>query len=205
MKNQKIISLFIIAFIFAGFNLAASAQTTNLLKRTTYKTDKVEFGVGGTITILGAPNGSIEVEGWKKNEIEVTAEIEVQAKNQEDLVKLSEVTGFVLDIGLSHTRIISVGTHDKKYLKKVAKKFPKELRQMPFRIDYKIKVPVYADLEITGGNGDFKLSRVEGMMRINMLETNAKLDLLGGMVLATFGKGNSRYNDPNNKLAWQKC
>ena len=100
MKNQKIISLFIIAFIFAGFNLAASAQTTNLLKRTTYKTDKVEFGVGGTITILGAPNGSIEVEGWKKNEIEVTAEIEVQAKNQEDLVKLSEVTGFVLDIGL---------------------------------------------------------------------------------------------------------
>ena len=32
---------------------------------------------------------------------------------------------------------------------------------MPFRIDYKIKVPVYADLEITGGNGDFKLSQLK--------------------------------------------
>lgn len=194
MKNHKLIGLFIIiGFLLVGFPTSFRAQTdgeaTGLLERTTYKTDRVEFGAGGTVTILGAPKGSIEIRGWPKNEIEVEAEIRVAAPNREDLARLSEVTGFVLDPGVGHTRIISVGTHDKKYLKRADKKFPKRLRRMPFRIDYKIKVPVYADLEISGGAGSFRLSGVEGMMRVNFLETDARLDLLGGMLLATFGKG----------------
>lgn len=205
MKFQKLSSFFVIGFIIAGFSLTAfSQENPNLLKRTTYKTDKVEFGVGGTITILGAPNGSIEIEGWQVNEIEISAEIEVQAETQEDLEKISEVTGFLLDVGTIHTRIISVGTHDKKYLKKVDKKFPKRLRNMPFRIDYKIKVPLYIDLDITGGKGDLKLSKVEGMMKINFLETDAKLDLLGGMLLATFGKGNVDVTIPTRSWRGRK-
>lgn len=165
------------------------AQTSGLLKRTTYKTDRLEFGVGGTVAIVGAPNGSIRVEGWKQREIEITAEIEVQAPTEADLAKLAAVTGFVLEESLGRTGIISIGTHDKKYMKRAAKKFPKNLLTMPFKIDYVIKVPQYCDLQIDGGKGDLSVSMVEGTMKINYLDSNAKLELVGGGISATFGSG----------------
>lgn len=200
MKNQIIIRFFLFAAVFLGFNSICEAQS-KLLKRTTYKTDTIEFGAGGTLSVIGAPNGSISVEGWQKNEIEISAEIEVQAENENDLAEIAKVVGFMTDTSLSQTRIISVGTHDRKYLKQVAKKFPKHLLTMPFRIDYKIKVPAYCDLEIDGGNGDLNLSKVEGTMRIKFLETNAKLELTGGTVMASFGKGNVDITIP--KSSWR--
>ncbi len=196
MKNQKIIHLFLFAAIIFSFNLISNAQG-KLLKRTTYKTDTIEFGVGGTVSIIGARNGSIEIEGWQKNEIEISAEIEVQGANESDLAQMAAVVGFVTDIGFAHTRIISLGTNDKKYLKKTAKKFPKHLLEMPFQINYKIKVPIYCDLEIDGGIGDLNVSKIEGTMRIKFLETNARLDLIGGMVSAAFGKGNVDVTIPH--------
>lgn len=171
------------------FSAPIFTQTKPLLKRTTYKNENIDFGAGGTLTINGAPNGSITVEGWQKNEVEISAEVEVQAENEADLALLAQVNTFVLDENFGHITIQSVGTYDKKYLKSVAKKIPKNLLTMPFRIDYKIKVPAYCDLEINGGRGDLNLSNVEGMMRINVLETNAKLNLIGGVIAATFGSG----------------
>lgn len=165
------------------------AQTKTLLKRTTYKTENIDFGAGGTVSINGAPNGSITIEGWQKNEVEISADIEVQAETEADLALLAQVNTFVLDENFGHITVQSVGTFDKKYLKGAAKKFPKNLLAMPFRIDYRIKVPVYCDLEINGGHGDLTLANVEGAMRINVLETNARLDLLGGTINATFGSG----------------
>jgi hypothetical protein len=165
------------------------AQTKPLLKRTTYKTENIDFGAGGTVSIIGAPNGSISVEGWSKNAVEITADIEVQAETEADLALLAQINTFVLDENFGYITVQSVGTYDKKYLKSAAKKFPKNLLAMPFRIDYKIKVPGYCDLEINGGSGDLNLSNVEGTMRINVLETNAKLNLIGGTIIATFGSG----------------
>src|SRR5258708_31990766 len=75
----------------------ALAQSPQLLKRTTTKTDKIDFGSGGTVAIVGAPNGSIRVEGWTKNEVEISAEIELQAETEADLAKLSEVTGYITE------------------------------------------------------------------------------------------------------------
>jgi hypothetical protein len=170
-------------------SLPTFAQTKPLLTRTTYKTENIDFGAGGTLSVVGAPHGSITIEGWQKNEVEITADIEVQAETEADLALLAQVNTFVLDESFGHITIQSVGAYDKKYLKNVAKKLPKNLLAMPFRIDYKIKVPVYCDLEINGGNGDLNLSNVEGTMRINVLETNAKLNLIGGTIIATFGSG----------------
>jgi hypothetical protein len=172
------------------FTLPTLAQTKQLLKRTTYKTETVEFGVGGTVSVVGAPVGSITIEGWQKNEVEITAEIEVQAETEADLAQLAAISNFTLDATMGRVSIVSVGTHDKSYMKRAAKKFPKNLLAMPFRIDYKIKVPAFSDLEIDGGRGDFDLSRVEGAMRINFLDTNAKLKFIGGAIVATFGSGN---------------
>ena len=171
------------------FSLPVFTQTKTLLKRTTYKTENIDFGAGGTVSVMGAPNGSISVEGWSKNQVEISADIEVQAETEVDLALLAQINTFVLDENFGHITIQSVGTYDKKYLKSVAKKFPKNLLAMPFRIDYRIKVPSYCDLEINGGHGDLTLSKVEGTMRINVLETNAKLNLIGGTIIATFGSG----------------
>ena len=188
-KSKKICVCFSVVSILL-FALPALAQNTQLLKRTTYKTETVEFGVGGTVAVVGAPSGSITVEGWQKNEVEITAEIEVQAETEADLAQLAAVNSFTFDVTMGRVSIISVGTHDKDYMKRAAKKFPKTLLAMPVRIDYKIKVPVFSDLEIDGGRGDFDLSKVEGAMRINFIDTNARLKLLGGTVVANFGNGN---------------
>lgn len=192
MKQQICVRLFLSAvsiFLLASINFAQQETAKPLIKRTTYKNETVDFGVGGTISIVGAPNGSITIEGWQKNQIEISAEVEMQAATEADLAELAKVNGFVIDNDFGHIRITSVGTHDKTYLKRVAKKFPKNLLGLPFKIDYTIKVPVYSDLEIDGGKGDLTLSNVEGSMRINVLETNANLNLIGGSIVATFGKG----------------
>lgn len=180
-------------FLLSSFSFA---QTKSLIKRTTYKSENIDFGAGGTLTIVGAPTGSISVEGWQKNQIEISADIEVQAESEADLAELARVNGFVIDSDFGHVRVISVGTNDKDYLKRTAKKFPKRLLGMPFKIDYKIKVPAYCDLEINGGRGDFNLSNVQGAMQIKFLESNANINLIGGNVIATFGSGNVEINIP---------
>ena len=188
--NKKILNLvviFLFSLIWANF---AFAQTNQLIKRTTYKTDTAELGAGGTVTIVGAPNGSLTIEGWNKNEVEVSAEIEMQAATEADLALLATISGFVIDEQFGHIRIISIGTHDKNYLKRVAKKFPKNLLNSPLKIDYKVKVPRFCDLDINSGKGDLKLSNVEGAMQIKAFESNATLDLIGGTINATFGSGN---------------
>ena len=204
MKNQKTIasfvSVFVFSFIFAAFSAASFAQTVapkQLIKRTTYKSDNLEFGAGGTVSIIGAPNGSIEIEGWNKNELEISAEIEVEAATEADLAKLAEVNGFMLDESAMHVRIISVGTHDKEYMKRTAKKFPKHLVGLPFRVDYKIKVPQYCDIDIDGGNGDLTVSGIDGSMKIKYLNANAKLNLVGGAINATFGGGSVDVTIPS--------
>jgi hypothetical protein len=187
--NQKILCVFVSSFVVFGLLalLPVSAQT--LIKRTTYKTDSVDFGAGGTVTIVGAPEGSISVEGWQKNEVEISADIELRAETEADLAELAKVTTYSLDTTPSHVSIVSVGTFNRDYMKKAAKKFSKKLLLAAVRIDYRIKVPAYCDLEINGGKGDFTLAGVEGSMQIKFLESNADLSLVGGDVSATFGTG----------------
>jgi hypothetical protein len=186
MKNQKIIQTLLFVFVFS---IACFAQSQQLIKKTTYKTESADFGVGGTVSITGAPTGSISIEGWNKPEIEVSAEIEIQAPTEADLAQLATVNGFFIDQSYNTIRIVSVGTFDRAYMKKAAKKFPKALLTMPFKIDYKIKVPRYCDLNITGGSGDFSLSGVDGEIFVKYIKSNAKLNLVGGSLQATFGDG----------------
>ncbi|MDQ3712533.1 MAG: hypothetical protein M3388_09995 [Acidobacteriota bacterium] len=196
MKNKKL-SFFLFAVVFVSLTVVTFAQTNPLIKRTTYKTETVEFGVGGTVSIIGAPNGSIVVEGWLKNAVEISAEVEMQAATEVGLAELARVNGFVIDEDFGHIRITSVGTHDKNYMKRAAKKFPKNLLGLPFKIDYVIKVPASTDLQIDGGKGDLTLSYVEGAMRINFLESDVKLNLNGGSIVATFGIGAVEVVVPN--------
>lgn len=186
MKNNKLLTLIFWLIVFGALSLTAVAQSSPLLKRTDSKTDTIDFGAGGTISVTGAPTGSIRVEGWQKNQVEISAEIEIQAATEADLALLSSVSGYLVDSSTGHVTITSV-MPGKKALK--GKKFDKNLLTMPFRIDYVIKVPRYADLEINGGDGDLAISGVDGAMTVKFLKTTARLDLVGGMISATFGSG----------------
>ncbi len=189
MQNQKSLNFLLLAAFILSFAATFAAQTKSLSRRTTYKTQNIEFGAGGTISIVGAPNGSILVEGWEKNEVEIAAEIEVQAETETDLARLAQINSFVLDENFAHLSIRSVGTHDKNYLKKINGQITKSLLSMPFKIDYRIKVPNLCNLEIDGGRGDLNISKVVGAMRINFLQSNAEIDLEDGDAMATFGFG----------------
>src|SRR6185312_10785020 len=67
------------------------------ITRTTSRHDVRRFGYGGTVTIVGAPNGSIKVEAWSRNEVDITAEIELRADSEWDLALLAAVNNFIVD------------------------------------------------------------------------------------------------------------
>ena len=75
MKIKTSFSLAILVVIVSIGAVAALGQTPQLLKRTTFKTDKFDFGVGCTVSIVVSPVGSIRVEDTQKAAIEISAEI----------------------------------------------------------------------------------------------------------------------------------
>jgi hypothetical protein len=192
MSTKKFVLIVILLSVFGAITLAQSP-----VKRIVTKTDKLDFGAGGTVVVTGAPVGSIRIEAAKRNEIEIIAEIELSAPSENDLNLLEKVTGFVLQEALGRVAINSVGTHDKKYLKQVAKKFPKQLAGLPFRIDYVLRVPRYCDLQVDGGVGDITIAGVEGAIRLNSIESKTQLDLIGGGLNATIQKGSVRVTMPD--------
>src|SRR5215204_2506462 len=197
MKRKTSLVYLFVSVILLGTALFTSAQQPNLIKRTTTKSDTFDFGPGGSLSIVGAPSGSIRIEGWSKNQVQIDAEIEIQAATEAELEILHKVTGFILDESLGRTDITTVGTHDKTYLKRIDKKFPKTMIGLPFKIDYVLKVPRYCDLQIDGGKGDLYIGGVDGTIKINYLDTKATLDLVGGGIYATFGAGTVDVTVPN--------
>ena len=145
-----------------------------------HETYRLQFG--GTVTLSAAPVGSIIIEGWQRNEVEVSAEIELHAPTEADLSRLALLNNFVIDEDSNHLRIITTGTHDRAFMKRAAKDFPKSLIGLPWKIDYHIKVPAVTDLEVNAGVGPTRLAGVEGAIRLNAVQTDATLSLTGGLV-----------------------
>ncbi len=173
-----------------------NANPVLLLTRTTTKHEVRRFGYGGTVTIIGAPKGSITVEGWPRSEVEMTANIELRAESEDDLNQLATVNTFVFDEDTNHLSLLSTGTHDRVFMKRVAKNFPKRLLNLPWKIDYRLHVPTSTDLEITAGSGGIKLIGVEGSVRLSAAESETMLTLTGGFVSATIAAGNVRLVVP---------
>lgn len=186
---MNIRKVFLIGVYVSLLCVGVYSQAPLPAKKTVTKTDRFEFRPGGTLELRGAPVGSVRVIGWENAEIEITADIELQAANENDLIKLSEVTGFITEESAGRTGVITIGTHNKMGMKSLPKKFPKHLLDLPFKVDYVISVPKYTDVEIDGGVGDLWISGVEGALRVNFLESAARLDVIGGSVSATLGTG----------------
>jgi hypothetical protein len=185
MTRFRVVLLFAILLIIVTPALSQDA----LLTRTTTRRETRRFDYGGTITLIGAPRGSVTVEGWPRNEVELVAEIELKAPTEADLDQLATVNSFVFDEDVNHLRVLTTGTHDRVFMKRAAKKFPKNLLNLPWKIDYRLRVPVNTDLEVTAGHGAVKVSSVEGAVRISATESDTALTLVGGTVSTTVAAG----------------
>jgi hypothetical protein len=179
---------------------AAVAQAAPLLKRTTTRREVRRLGFGGSLTIYGAPAGSVTVEGWSKGEVEITAEFEQSADTEENLNRLTALNGFVLDEDVNHLRLTTVGVHDRNFLKRAARDMPKglaaTLAAMPWKIDYHVRVPSVVDLEVYTGRGSLAVTGVEGALRVNAGDGPADFTLVGGDVEATLRSGTVNVRVP---------
>lgn len=168
----------------------AQAVARPLLKRTTTRRELKRLGYGGSVTLYGAPEGSVTVEAWQRSEVEVTAEVEQSADTEENLTRLAALNTFAVDEDVNHVRVMTVGLYDRKYAKQVARDLPKHLLSMPWRIDYRVKVPAACDLEINAGRGALVVEGVEGALRINAGGgPDSRFVLSGGDVEATLASG----------------
>lgn len=209
-QNHRLISAFLsvstfllsglIPFLVPGLSQEKNKDTVSnpapLLTRTATRRETSRLGYGGTVTIVGAPKGSITIEGWTRSEVDTAADIELQGETEADLNRLATVNGFVLDEDLNHVRILSPGTHDKVYMRRIARNFPKKLLGLPWKIDYRVRVPVSTDLEISAGSGPISLKGVEGAIQLTATDSEATMTLTGGTVSATLATGKMNVRIP---------
>src|SRR5688572_26756861 len=104
MKSFSISTLFLITFLFTAPDLNGIQQkkTTEVNKptqlvRTTVRRERLRFPYGGTLTIVGAPAGSITIEAWPNPEVDIVAEVQLKADTEQDLDRLAAVNNLVLD------------------------------------------------------------------------------------------------------------
>ena len=190
--------LLLIAILFVAPTdvFSQTVGDLQLLTRTSTRRETRRFAYGGTVTLIAAPRGSVTVEGWPRNEVELTANIELKGPTEADLDQLARVNSFVFDEDLNHISVLTTGTHDRAFMKRAAKNFPKKLLNLPWKIDYRLRVPANTDLEINGGHGRVKLSGVEGAMRVTATESETELTATGGVLSATVTFGVITFTIP---------
>jgi len=188
--------LFVLLLASPVYSQQKAAPEIQLLTRTSTRRETARFSYGGTVTLIAAPRGSVTVEGWSRNEVEVTANIELQAPTEADLDQLAKVNTFVFDEDLNHISVLTTGTHDRAFMKQSAKNFPKKLLNLPWKIDYRVRVPINTDLEVNAGHGEVKLSGVEGALRLSATESDTALTLTGGTVTGTVTAGSITFSIP---------
>ncbi|HEU4931419.1 MAG TPA: hypothetical protein VFT48_05030 [Pyrinomonadaceae bacterium] len=193
----KLIILFVLlVFVSPVYSQKTVAPEIQLLTRTSTRRETARLSYGGTVTLIAAPRGSVTVEGWQRNEVELTANIELKGPTEADLDQLARVNNFAFDEDLNHISILTTGTHDRAFMKKSAKNFPKKLLNLPWKIDYRLRVPINTDLEVNAGHGELKLSGVEGALRISATESDTSLTLTGGTVSTTVTAGSITFAIP---------
>ena len=202
MKLLSIATLFIIATLVPSSPSFAVVQKKTVeavappaVVRTISRHEVRRFGYGGTFTLVGAPAGSITIEGWSRNEVDISAEIELRASTDADLELLSRFNNFVVDLDADHLQVLTHGTHDPAFMRPV-KKFPKALLGLPWKIDYRIRVPFAIDMEVNAGRGPLHISNVEGNIRVSAAEGDADLKLSAGTLSATLIKGKLNLEVP---------
>lgn len=83
-------------------------------------------------------------------------------------------------------------------MKRAAKDFPKNLLTLPWKIDYRIRVPAQIDLEIYAGRGALGIDNTDGAISLNAGESQAAFTLGGGDIVSTIASGTVTLRVPVN-------
>lgn len=184
-----------IAYVVVIGALSSIAFSQNQT-RTIEKNYTVPSGSGNTLTIFGAPKGSMTITGGTSNEIEIAAKITLEGPSSSIIDQLAAVTGFITEESMGTLVIKTAGTHNRIGDKKLWKKVPKNMLTLPFRVDYVLKVPKYLELNVNGGDGSLDISGIEGSIRVSYGKTQAKVILIGGIFTAQLGEGDLDVHFP---------
>jgi len=119
-------------------------------------------------------NGSIEVESWAENQIEIIAYKKVRASNREKAKKLMENLEIEIDKSGDHLRIETIHPSRNKDNDGGFISWLFSLGENGgASVDYVIKVPQKMDLNLNSTNGGLEVSDCEGTIDLNT--TNGKI------------------------------
>lgn len=167
---------------------AQSQSATPLKERVLTLEREYEAGPGGTYDITAAPVGSVQIAAWKDPKLRIEARLELHAPTDKDLDTLASICGFIVDPSMLGADITTSGPHDSKLMKGV-KNFPKNLRSLPWRIDYVIWVPRYSSIKLNVFNGETYIEGVEGIITVTSQHGPIRIANLGGAVDVATAEG----------------
>jgi hypothetical protein len=147
--------LLFVCCLALGIN--AQAQTVDKREAEITTTQNLEFGARGTIQIVDS-FGSVKVEGWDKEEVELTVKKRTQKKyEQKDLAKATK--------GLERFKVTmdAVGETSLLVIKTTYPSWTPIFRgKTNLQLDYIIKVPRQSALLIKHGIGEVEVINVSG-------------------------------------------
>ncbi len=156
----------------------------------------LRFEYGRALKVTLPPTGSLTVVGWKRSELRIQAQIRVEGASAADVAAVAERIGFQLDARDVQLHVISVGPAAKNLSRKerraVADGLASPLLRLPYRIDYKLSVPEYTDLEITVFDGELALSDIYGGIVFMVQRGQVHLNGVAGTVVGRLATGQAR-------------
>ncbi len=117
----------------------------------------------GTLTVDGAKNGGVRVEGWDGSEIQVQARVETWADDEAD----ARARAGEIEIDTGDT-LIARG--------------PEQHRRGGWSVSYRIRVPRFSSLDLATHNGGISIAGVSGEIRFSAKNGGVTLADLGGDV-----------------------
>jgi len=155
-KRQMTIGPILIVCCLA-LGLPARAQTIEKREAEVKTTQSLEFGARGTIQIVDS-FGSVKVEGWDKEEVEMTVTKRTQKKyEQKDLAKAAKgLERFKVTMeAVGETSLLVINTTYPSWT-------PFFRGKTNLKLDYLIKVPRQSTLLIKHGIGEVEVVNVSG-------------------------------------------
>jgi Toastrack DUF4097 len=158
MRNKRQMVFGPILFVCClALGLPAQAQTIDKREAEVTTTQSLEFGARGTIQIVDS-FGSVKVEGWDKEEVELTVKKRTQKKYEpKDLDKAAK--------GLERFKVTMEAVGETSLLV-INTKYPSWTPifrgKTNLKLDYLIKVPRQSTLLIKHGIGEVEVNNVSG-------------------------------------------
>lgn len=158
MRNKRQMALGPLLFVCClALGISAQAQTADKHEAEIKTTQSIEFGATGTIQIVDS-FGSVKVEGWDKEEVELTVTKRTQKKYEpKDLAKAAKgLERFKVTMeAVGETSLLVINTTYPSWT-------PIFRGKTNLKLDYLIKVPRQSTLLIKHGIGEVEVNNVSG-------------------------------------------